>query len=39
MEKYNTLAMNGTRTSSPNHSHGIKVMLEPGQVGRIRQIR
>jgi len=26
-------------TSSPNHPHGIKVMLETGQVGRIKQIR
>ena len=26
-------------TSSPNHPHGIKVMLENGQVGRIKQIR
>lgn len=25
-------------TSSPNHPHGIKVMLESGQVGRIKQI-
>jgi len=25
-------------TSSPNHPHGIKVMLENGQVGRIKQI-
>ncbi len=23
-------------TSSPNHPHGIKVMLESGQVGRIK---
>jgi uncharacterized repeat protein (TIGR03833 family) len=26
-------------TSSPNHPHGIKVILESGQVGRIKQIR
>lgn len=26
-------------TSSPNHPHGIKVLLENGQVGRIKQIR
>jgi uncharacterized repeat protein (TIGR03833 family) len=26
-------------TSSPNHPHGIKVMLENGQVGRIKQIK
>jgi uncharacterized repeat protein (TIGR03833 family) len=25
-------------TSSPNHPHGIKVILEDGQVGRIKQI-
>jgi uncharacterized repeat protein (TIGR03833 family) len=25
-------------TSSPNHPHGIKVLLENGQVGRIKQI-
>ena len=25
-------------TSSPIHPHGIKVMLENGQVGRIKQI-
>lgn len=25
-------------TSSPNHPHGIKVMLESGLVGRIKQI-
>jgi len=25
-------------TSSPTHPHGIKVMLENGQVGRIKQI-
>ena len=25
-------------TSSPIHPHGIKVMLESGQVGRIKQI-
>jgi uncharacterized repeat protein (TIGR03833 family) len=25
-------------TSSPNHPHGIKVMLEDGHVGRIKQI-
>jgi len=25
-------------TTSPNHPHGIKVMLESGQVGRIKQI-
>lgn len=26
-------------TSSPNHPHGIKVLLENGQVGRIKQIK
>lgn len=26
-------------TSSPNHPHGIKVLLETGQVGRIKQIK
>jgi len=26
-------------TSSPNHPHGIKVLLENGLVGRIKQIR
>jgi len=26
-------------TSSPNHPHGIKVILENGQVGRIKQIK
>lgn len=26
-------------TSSPNHPHGIKVLLDTGQVGRIKQIR
>jgi uncharacterized repeat protein (TIGR03833 family) len=25
-------------TSAPNHPHGIKVMLENGQIGRIKQI-
>jgi len=25
-------------TKSPNHPHGIKVMLENGMVGRIKQI-
>jgi uncharacterized repeat protein (TIGR03833 family) len=25
-------------TSSPNHPHGIKVILENGMVGRIKQI-
>jgi len=25
-------------TSSPNHPHGIKVMLENGMIGRIKQI-
>jgi uncharacterized repeat protein (TIGR03833 family) len=25
-------------TSSPNHPHGIKVMLENGLIGRIKQI-
>lgn len=25
-------------TKSPTHPHGIKVMLEDGQVGRVRQI-
>jgi len=25
-------------TSSPNHPHGIKVVLENGMVGRIKQI-
>ncbi len=25
-------------TSSPNHPHGIKVKLENGQIGRIKQI-
>jgi uncharacterized repeat protein (TIGR03833 family) len=25
-------------TSSPVHPHGIKVMLESGQIGRIKQI-
>jgi uncharacterized repeat protein (TIGR03833 family) len=25
-------------TSSPIHPHGIKVMLENGQIGRIKQI-
>ena len=25
-------------TSSPNHPHGIKVILENGQIGRIKQI-
>jgi uncharacterized repeat protein (TIGR03833 family) len=26
-------------TSSPNHPHGIKVLLDTGQIGRIKQIR
>jgi len=25
-------------TKSPNHHHGIKVMLEDGQVGRVKNI-
>jgi uncharacterized repeat protein (TIGR03833 family) len=25
-------------TNSPNHPHGIKVMLEDGQVGRVKEI-
>ncbi len=25
-------------TKSPNHSHGIKVQLEDGQVGRVKEI-
>ncbi|NLV20126.1 MAG: YwbE family protein [Bacteroidetes bacterium] len=25
-------------TTSPNHPHGIKVRLESGQIGRIKQI-
>ncbi|MBN1650023.1 MAG: YwbE family protein [Bacteroidales bacterium] len=25
-------------TKSPNHPHGIKVMLESGEVGRVKQI-
>lgn len=25
-------------TKSPNHSHGIKVMLESGEVGRVKEI-
>lgn len=25
-------------TKSPNHPHGIKVMLENGQVGRVKEI-
>ena len=25
-------------TKSPNHSHGIKVMLETGEVGRVKLI-
>lgn len=25
-------------TNSPHHSHGIKVMLDDGQVGRVQQI-
>ncbi|MFT6828095.1 MAG: putative repeat protein (TIGR03833 family) [Roseivirga sp.] len=25
-------------TKSPNHSHGIKVRLEDGQVGRVKEI-
>jgi uncharacterized repeat protein (TIGR03833 family) len=25
-------------TNSPNHPHGIKVCLEDGQVGRVKQI-
>ena len=26
-------------TKSPNHPHGIKVRLEDGQVGRVKEIR
>lgn len=26
-------------TKSPNHPHGIKVMLEDGQVGRVQEIQ
>jgi uncharacterized repeat protein (TIGR03833 family) len=26
-------------TKSPNHSHGIKVRLESGEVGRVKSIR
>lgn len=26
-------------TKSPNHSHGIKVMLENGIVGRVKEIK
>lgn len=25
-------------TSSPNHHHGIKVMLETGEVGRVKKV-
>jgi uncharacterized repeat protein (TIGR03833 family) len=25
-------------TSSPNHPHGIKVMLETGEVGRVKNV-
>jgi uncharacterized repeat protein (TIGR03833 family) len=25
-------------TSSPNHTHGIKVRLESGQIGRVQEI-
>lgn len=25
-------------TNSPNHPHGIKVMLEDGQVGRVKEL-
>ena len=25
-------------TKSPNHSHGIKVMLDTGEVGRVKQV-
>jgi uncharacterized repeat protein (TIGR03833 family) len=25
-------------TSAPNHHHGIKVMLESGEVGRVKEI-
>ena len=25
-------------TSSPNHPHGIKVMLETGEVGRVKRV-
>lgn len=25
-------------TSAPNHSHGIKVMLDTGEVGRVKEI-
>lgn len=25
-------------TSSPNHRHGIKVMLETGEVGRVKEV-
>ncbi|MDG1278490.1 MAG: YwbE family protein [Algoriphagus sp.] len=25
-------------TSSPNHHHGIKVMLETGEVGRVKEV-
>ena len=25
-------------TKSPNHSHGIKVRLEDGQVGRVKEV-
>ena len=25
-------------TNSPNHPHGIKVMLEDGQVGRVKEV-
>ena len=26
-------------TNSPNHPHGIKVLLEAGKVGRVQQIK
>lgn len=26
-------------TKSPNHPHGIKVMLETGEVGRVKEVR
>lgn len=25
-------------TSSPNHSHGIKVLLDTGEVGRVKEV-
>jgi uncharacterized repeat protein (TIGR03833 family) len=30
--------VNKLLTNSPNHHHGIKVMLENGQVGRVKEI-